>query len=47
MGSDSRPDGRRKRTFVEEARRAQIASAAISTVAEAGYANASPARIAE
>lgn len=47
MGSDSRPGGRRKRTFIEEARRAQIVSAAIGTVAEAGFAGASLARIAQ
>ncbi|QBI53217.1 TetR/AcrR family transcriptional regulator [Streptomonospora litoralis] len=47
MGSDSRSDGRRKRTFIEEARRAQIVSAAIGTVAEAGYAGASLSRIAQ
>ncbi|GAA1752034.1 MULTISPECIES: TetR/AcrR family transcriptional regulator [Streptomonospora] len=47
MGSGTRPSGRRKRTFIEEARRAQIVSAAIDTVAEEGYANASLARIAQ
>ncbi|MDT0304888.1 TetR/AcrR family transcriptional regulator [Streptomonospora wellingtoniae] len=47
MEPGSRPSGRRKRTFIEEARRAQIVSAAIRTVAEAGYANASLARIAQ
>jgi AcrR family transcriptional regulator len=36
-----------ERTFIETARRAQIAGAAIDTVAEAGYAGASFARIAE
>jgi AcrR family transcriptional regulator len=35
------------RTFIETARRAQIAAAAIDTIAEAGYAGASFARIAE
>src|SRR5579862_2845084 len=39
------PD-RRDRTFVATARRAQIVEAAIETVAEVGYANASLARIA-
>src|ERR1700691_4156846 len=34
------------RTFVTKARRAQIVEAAIDTVAEVGYANASLARIA-
>jgi TetR/AcrR family transcriptional regulator, fatty acid metabolism regulator protein len=36
-----------QRTFIETARRAQIAAAAIDTIAEAGYAGASFARIAE
>ena len=35
------------RTFIETARRAQIVAAAIDTIAEAGYAGASFARIAE
>jgi AcrR family transcriptional regulator len=35
------------RTFIETARRAQIAAAAIDTIAEAGYSGASFARIAE
>ncbi|MFD0663753.1 TetR/AcrR family transcriptional regulator [Thermocatellispora tengchongensis] len=43
MRTDSRPTGR---TFVEEARRRQIIDAAIVTVAERGYANASLAQIA-
>lgn len=36
-----------ERTFIETARRAQIAAAAIETIAEAGYTGASFARIAE
>ena len=36
-----------ERTFIETARRAQIVAAAIDTIAEAGYAQASFARIAE
>jgi len=36
-----------QRTFIETARRAQIAAAAIDTIAEVGYAGASFARIAE
>jgi AcrR family transcriptional regulator len=36
-----------ERTFIETVRRAQIAAAAIDTIAEAGYAGASFARIAE
>lgn len=36
-----------ERTFIETARRAQIAAAAIDTIAELGYAGASFARIAE
>ena len=39
--------GEPERTFIETARRAQIAAAAIDTIAEAGYAGASFARIAE
>jgi AcrR family transcriptional regulator len=39
--------GKPERTFIETARRAQIAAAAIDTIAEAGYAGASFARIAE
>ncbi|MDA8368273.1 MAG: TetR/AcrR family transcriptional regulator [Nocardiopsaceae bacterium] len=47
MGPSSRPHGQRKRTFIEEARRAQIVSAAIDTVAEVGFAHASLSRIAQ
>ena len=39
--------GGEERTFIETARRAQIAAAAIDTIAEAGYAGASFAPIAE
>ncbi len=39
--------GEVERTFIETARRAQIAGAAIDTIAEVGYAAASFARIAE
>jgi AcrR family transcriptional regulator len=39
--------GAPERTFIETARRAQIAAAAIDTIAEEGYAGASFARIAE
>lgn len=45
MRPDPASSGRR--TFIEEARRAQITAAAAETVAEVGYANASLARIAE
>ena len=37
----------RPRSFIEQSRRAQIVDAAISTIAEVGYAKASFARIAE
>ena len=47
MASESGPRGQRKRTFIEEARRAQIVAAAIETVAEAGFADATLARIAQ
>lgn len=39
--------GQKERTFTETARRAQIVAAAIETIAEVGYAQASMARIAE
>jgi AcrR family transcriptional regulator len=39
--------GEPERTFIDTARRAQIVAAAIDTIAEAGYAGASFARIAE
>jgi TetR/AcrR family transcriptional regulator, fatty acid metabolism regulator protein len=45
MQSENNPDGQ-KRSFIEEARRAQIIEAAIQTIAEVGYPNASLARIA-
>ncbi|WP_106402007.1 TetR/AcrR family transcriptional regulator [Actinocorallia populi] len=41
------PDGLPRRSFIEQARRAQIIEAATQVVAEAGYAHASLARIAE
>ena len=47
MQPDPSPDGRQRRSFIEEARRAQIEVAAAGVVAEFGYANASLARIAE
>ena len=47
MRSDLQPDGQSRRTFIEEARRAQIIEAAIETIAEVGYAQASLARIAQ
>ncbi|MGH2894427.1 MAG: TetR/AcrR family transcriptional regulator [Solirubrobacteraceae bacterium] len=40
-------DGTAERTFIENARRAQIIDAAIDTLAEVGYARASLGRIAE
>lgn len=45
MRSKNEPDGQ-KRSFIEEARRAQIIDAAVRTIAEVGYPNASLARIA-
>ena len=45
MQPENKPDGQ-KRSFIEEARRAQITEAAIETIAEVGYPNASLARIA-
>jgi len=48
MRSESRAAGQEKgRTFIETARRAQIVAAAIDTIAELGYGQASLARIAE
>jgi AcrR family transcriptional regulator len=48
MWSESSPAGQQtERTFTETARRAQIVGAAIDTIAELGYGQASLARIAE
>ena len=48
MRSESKTGGQQKgRTFIETARRAQIMAAAIDTIAELGYGQASLARIAE
>jgi TetR/AcrR family transcriptional regulator, fatty acid metabolism regulator protein len=47
MRSESAAAPEKKRTFIETARRAQIVAAAIDTVAELGYGQASLARIAE
>lgn len=47
MRSESGLGGQRDRTFIEAARRAQVVAAAIDTIAEIGYGQASLARIAE
>jgi AcrR family transcriptional regulator len=47
MRSDHATVGQKDRTFTETARRTQIVAAAIDTIAELGYAQASMARIAE
>lgn len=47
MRSENRQDDQRKRSFIEQARRAQIITAAIETIAGHGYTNASLARIAQ
>lgn len=47
MRSDPGSSGQRELTFTEAARRAQIVAAAIDTIAEIGYGQASLARIAE
>jgi TetR/AcrR family transcriptional regulator, transcriptional repressor of bet genes len=49
MQSKNSPDGQEavKRSFIEEARRAQIISASIETLAELGYGRASLAQIAK
>jgi hypothetical protein len=46
MRSETSPCGQRERTFIETARRGQIAAAAIETIAELGYGQASLTRIA-
>lgn len=47
MRSSNDPAGQRERTFTGAARRAQIVAAAIDTIAEVGYGQASLVRIAE
>lgn len=47
MWTDSDPAVQKSLTFIEAARRAQIVTAAIDTIAELGYGQASLARIAE
>ncbi|MBV2365631.1 TetR/AcrR family transcriptional regulator [Streptomonospora nanhaiensis] len=47
MRPEDSQGGQRKRSFIEEARRAQIIEAAIQTIADVGFTNASLARIAE
>ncbi|MDH2430607.1 TetR/AcrR family transcriptional regulator [Sphaerisporangium sp. TRM90804] len=47
MVPGNNPDGRERRSFIEAARRSQIVESAIEVIAEAGYAQASTARIAE
>lgn len=46
MQPENEPGGQERRSFIEEARRAQIVSATIGTIAEIGYAKASFVRIA-
>ena len=46
MRSDSQPSSQAERSFVENARRAQIIDCAIDAIAQLGYANASLAEIA-
>jgi AcrR family transcriptional regulator len=46
MRSESEPDGQKARSFIEEARRAQIVASAIEVIADVGFAQASLARIA-
>lgn len=47
MRSENATGGSKERTFIEAARRAQIIEAAIDTIAELGYGQASLSRIAE
>ncbi|MGP4098466.1 TetR/AcrR family transcriptional regulator [Nonomuraea sp. KM90] len=46
MRSENDPGGQKARSFIEEARRAQIVASAIEVIAEVGFAQASLARIA-
>ncbi|SEH00084.1 DNA-binding transcriptional regulator, AcrR family [Nonomuraea solani] len=47
MRSENEPVGQKPRSFIEEARRAQIVASAIEVIAESGFAQASLARIAK
>ncbi|WP_432007332.1 TetR/AcrR family transcriptional regulator [Streptomyces parvus] len=47
MGTKNEPTGQKSRSFIEQARRAQIVEAAAAVVAEVGYAQTSFTRIAE
>ncbi|WP_336205050.1 TetR/AcrR family transcriptional regulator [Nonomuraea sp. LPB2021202275-12-8] len=47
MRPEIKPSGQKGRSFIEEARRAQIIAAAIEVIADLGFARASLARIAE
>ncbi|QFY08558.1 TetR family transcriptional regulator [Nonomuraea phyllanthi] len=47
MRSEIEPGGRKPRSFIEEARRAQIVASAVAVIAEVGCAQASLARIAK
>ncbi|MGA4988552.1 TetR/AcrR family transcriptional regulator [Nonomuraea bangladeshensis] len=46
MRSENEPTGQKSRSFIEDARRAQIVAAAIDVIADVGFAQASLARIA-
>ncbi|MFB4275209.1 TetR/AcrR family transcriptional regulator [Nonomuraea sp. MTCD27] len=46
MRSENEPGGQKARSFIEEARRAQIVASAIEVIAEVGFAQASLSRIA-
>src|SRR5262245_4148107 len=47
MRPENEPGEQKPRSFIEEARRAQIVASAIEVIAEVGFARASLARIAE
>ncbi|TDC10618.1 TetR/AcrR family transcriptional regulator [Nonomuraea longispora] len=47
MRSENESDGQKRRSFIEEARRAQIVASAVEVIAEIGFAQASLARIAQ
>jgi TetR/AcrR family fatty acid metabolism transcriptional regulator len=47
MRSEIEPGGQKSRSFIEEARRAQIVASAVEVIADVGFAQASLARIAK
>ncbi|MDP9865344.1 MULTISPECIES: TetR/AcrR family transcriptional regulator [Streptosporangium] len=47
MRPENEPDGQKRRSFIEQARRAQIITSAVEVIADAGFAKASLALIAK